>query len=194
MRNIERISEDQRVDYFQIQHFITESNWDTRKVIDQAARTVSSVLTKTKKTALIINESGWVKKGDKRVGVRPQYCGNVGKIANSQVTVFASLSNDDFASMVNARLYLPKDWCNNPSRCDESGIPEENRVFTTKLELAEDAPLLSARDIKELIVFELYKKMSKDNIIERIFNRHLVRQRDINKSFTKKSNLSTFFF
>ena len=40
--------------------------------------------------------------------------------------------------MVDARLYLPKDWCDNPRRCDEAGIPEENRVFKTKLELAED--------------------------------------------------------
>jgi SRSO17 transposase len=138
MRNIERISEDQRVDYFQMQHFITESNWEARQVTDQVARTVSSVLPKRKMTALIIDESGWVKKGDKSVGVGAQYCGNVGKISNSQVAVFACLSNGDFASMVDARLYLPKDWCDNPRRCDEAGIPEEDRVFKTKLELAED--------------------------------------------------------
>jgi SRSO17 transposase len=138
MRNIERISEDQGIDYFQMQHFITESNWDARGVIDQAAGTVSSVLPKRKMTALIIDESGWVKKGDKSVGVGPQYCGNVGKIANSQVAVFACLSNGDFASMVDARLYLPQDWCNNPHRCDEAGIPKENRTFKTKLELAAD--------------------------------------------------------
>lgn len=138
MRNIERISEDQGLDYFQMQHFITESNWDGRSVIDQAARAVSSVLPKRKMTALIIDESGWVKKGDKSVGVGPQYCGNVGKIANSQVAVFACLSNGDFASMVDARLYLPKDWCNNPKRCHEAGIPKENRTFKTKLELAAD--------------------------------------------------------
>lgn len=138
MRNIERISEDQGLDYFQMQHFITESAWDARSVIDQSAITVSSVLPKRKMTALIIDESGWVKKGDKSVGVGPQYCGNVGKIANSQVAVFACLSNGDFASMVDARLYLPNEWCNNPKRCDEAGIPKENRGFKTKLELATD--------------------------------------------------------
>jgi SRSO17 transposase len=52
--------------------------------------------------------------------------------------VFARLSNGDFASMVDARLYLPKDWCDNQSCCDEAGIPEEDWVFKTKLELAED--------------------------------------------------------
>lgn len=79
-----------------------------------------------------------LKKGDKSVGVWPQYCGNVGEIANSQVAVFACLCNSDFASIVDARLYLPKDWCESPMRCEEADIPKGNRVFKTKLELAED--------------------------------------------------------
>ena len=91
MRNIERISEDLKVDYFQMQHFITESNWDARQVIDKVARTVSSVLPRRKMTALIIDESGWIKKGDKSVEVGSQYCGNVGKIANSYVCLLSGL-------------------------------------------------------------------------------------------------------
>ena len=51
---------------------------------------------------------------------------------------FACLSNGDFASMVDARLYLPEDRCNDPVRCMEASIPEENRTFKTKLELAVD--------------------------------------------------------
>lgn len=137
MRNVERISEEMQVDYNQMQHFITESNWDSRAVMMQVARKVSSVLPKRKLTGFIIDESGWVKKGDKSVGVGPQYCGNVGKIANSQVAVFGCLSNGDFASLIDAELYLPKDWCENPGRCKEAGIPEESRIFKTKIELAE---------------------------------------------------------
>lgn len=136
LRNIERISEDMDADYFQMQHFITESKWNHRELIDQVARDVSAVLPKRKLTGLIIDESGWVKKGDKSVGVGWQYCGNVGKISNSQVAVFAALNNGDFASMVDARLYLPQDWCENPARCDEAGIPEEHSTFKTKLDLA----------------------------------------------------------
>ena len=70
---------------------------------------------KRKLTGLIIDESGWVKKGNKSVGVCWQYCGNVGKVSNSQVAVLACLSNGDFASMVDARLYLPQDWCDDPA-------------------------------------------------------------------------------
>jgi SRSO17 transposase len=105
-------------------------------VIDKVAKDVSASLPKRKLTGLVIDESGWVKKGDKSVGVGHQYCGNVGKTANSQVAVFACLSNGDFASMIDARLYLPKDWCDDRDRCDEAGIPENERLFKTKLELA----------------------------------------------------------
>ena len=136
MRNIERISEDLGANYHQMQHFITESNWDHRTVINQVAQEVSEQLPKTKLTGLIIDESGWVKKGDHSVGVGHQYCGNVGKLSNSQVAVFACLSNGDFASMIDARLYLPKNWCDNPVRCDKAGIPKDHQTFQTKLELA----------------------------------------------------------
>ena len=138
MRNIERISEELGEHYHQMQHFITESNWDGRQIIDKVAKDVSVTLPKRKLTGLVIDESGWVKKGDKSVGVGHQYCGNVGKTANSQVAVFACLSNGDFASMIDARLYLPKDWCDDDNRCNEAGIPVCKRVFKTKLELADD--------------------------------------------------------
>lgn len=138
LRNIERISESLQTCYFQMQHFISESKWDGRAVIDKVAQEVSSILPKRKLTGLLIDESGWVKKGVKSVGVGHQYCGNVGKTANSQVAVFASLSNGDFASMIDARLYLPKDWTNDPKRCDLAKIPDDKRDFKTKLELAKD--------------------------------------------------------
>ena len=119
-----------------MQHFITDSNWDARKIIDQAAMNTGMVLPKRKLTGLIIDETGTVKKGDKSVGVGWQYCGNVGKTANSQVSVMACLSNGDFASLVDARLFLPQDWCKNSKRCDEAGIPKDQREFKSKPELA----------------------------------------------------------
>ena len=121
-----------------MQHFISDSNWDARAVIDKSAMETSHALPKRKLTGLIIDETGTVKKGDKSVGVGWQYCGNAGKTANSQVAVMACLSNGDFASMVDARLYLPWDWCNDNRRCDEAKIPDENRSFKTKAELAFD--------------------------------------------------------
>ena len=136
--NIERISEEVSADYHQMQHFITESPWDHRKLIDKVAQEVSRSLPNRKLTGLIIDESGWEKKGKKSVGVAPQYCGNLGKVANCQVAVFGALSNGDFASMVDARLFLPASWCDDPVRMKTAGIPEEDRKFRMKWEIGLD--------------------------------------------------------
>ena len=137
-RNIEKLSETMNSNYFQMQHFITESTWSGRDLIDQVAKEVNALLPKRKLTGLIIDESGWVKKGYKSVGVSHQYCGNVGKLSNSQVAVFAALNNGDYSSMVDAHLFLPEDWCLDSKRCDEAGIPVSERNFKTKLEIASE--------------------------------------------------------
>lgn len=138
LKNIERISETLNANYHRMQHFITESNWEARSVIDQIAKQVESSLPKQKLMGLLIDESGWVKKGQKSVGVGHQYCGNVGKTANSQVAVFGCLCSDKYASLVDARLYLPKSWCGDDARCQIAGIPLNERTFKTKPELATD--------------------------------------------------------
>lgn len=135
--NIERISEEMFTNYHQMQHFISDSPWDYRALMDGIAADVSRSLPKRKLTGLIIDESGWEKKGVKSVGVSAQYCGNVGKVSNCQVAVFGALSNGDFASMVDARLYLPESWCDDASRRREAGIPKEE-VFKPKWEIAID--------------------------------------------------------
>jgi SRSO17 transposase len=136
--NIERISEEMFANYHQMQHFISDSPWDHRELIDRVARDVNSSLPERKLTGLIIDESGWEKKGKKSVGVAPQYCGNVGKAANSQVAVFGALSNGDFASMVDVRLFLPEAWCNDTARMEEAGVPDDEREFKMKWEIALD--------------------------------------------------------
>jgi SRSO17 transposase len=135
LSNIERISEEMFANYHQMQHFISDSPWDYRELMDKLALDVSSSLPKRKLTGLIIDESGWEKKGDKSAGVAPQYCGNVGKVSNSQVAVFGALNNGDFASMVDAQLYLPACWCEDSGRCAEAGIPESARQFRKKWEI-----------------------------------------------------------
>jgi SRSO17 transposase len=138
LSNIERVSEEMFANYHQMQHFISDSPWDYRALMDQVAVDVSRSLPKRKLTGLIIDESGWEKKGIKSVGVGHQYCGNAGKVSNCQVAVFGALSNGDFASMVDARLYLPDSWCDSPCRLDEAGVPEQERDFKPKWEIAID--------------------------------------------------------
>ena len=65
LTNIERISEEMFANYHQMQHFISESPWDHRELMDKAALDVSRSLPSKKLTSLIIDESGWEKKGKK---------------------------------------------------------------------------------------------------------------------------------
>lgn len=138
LNNIERISEVLEAKYHEMQHFISDSKWDPHALIDQVAQDVLKTMPRETLTGLLIDESGWEKKGDKSVGVGYQYCGNVGKTANSQVAVFGCLCNGKYASLIDSRLYLPKSWITDASKCDEAGIPKNERTFKTKQEIALD--------------------------------------------------------
>lgn len=119
-----------------LQQFITHSNWSARDVIDHVASDVDALLGDPEKTGFMIDESGFKKQGKMSVGVSRQWLGRIGKVDNGQVAVFSVLANGRFAAPVDVRLYLPKQWCDDPVRCDKAGIPEEERVFRTKEELA----------------------------------------------------------
>lgn len=142
--NIERMVE--RVpdsNYDQIHHFISNSPWDSFAVMGTVAEKVAQTLdlpTKTgstsSSTGLLLDESGWEKSGKKSVGVARQYLGQVGKVANGQVGVFAALSNNDQVGLVQGRLYLPHEWVKDPARCTKAGIPKADQIYRTKPALA----------------------------------------------------------
>ena len=104
--------------------------------MDRVAQQVDDQIGDPNEAALIIDESGIPKKGDKSVGVARQWLGSVGKVDNGQVGVFAALCNNGDASLINARLYLPQEWTNDPDRCLRVGVPDEHLVFKTKDEIA----------------------------------------------------------
>jgi SRSO17 transposase len=58
-------------------------------------------------------------------------------------------------------------------------------ILKEKLRCCDDLPLLSARDIKEWFVFKLYKEMTEEQLFDRMYARHLIRQRDINNSYLR---------
>jgi SRSO17 transposase len=130
---VERIPES---NYQQLQHFISESEWDAKAVMkDVAENTNLSLEALTGEKGLILDESGNEKAGEKSVGVARQYIGNVGKVCNSQIGVYAGLSRGDKISLVGAKLYLPRTWTKDKSRCEKAGIPKEERKYRTKPEL-----------------------------------------------------------
>lgn len=136
-------------DYQQLHHFISESNWDAIGVMGTVAQlTQQSLSPLGGEQGLLLDESGWEKAGTKSVGVARQYIGQAGKVCNAQVGVFAALVRGDKVGLVNARLYLPAEWTDKPTRCQSVGVPSEHQLYGSKPELAvamlkQLAPLIS---------------------------------------------------
>jgi SRSO17 transposase len=83
----------------------------------------------------VIDESGFVKKGDCSAGVGRQYCGRVGKVDNCQVGVYLGYVAPQGHALVDRELYLPEEWCNDPGRRKKAKIPGAVS-FATKPQLA----------------------------------------------------------
>ena len=87
---------------------------------------------------LIVDESGFLKKGEKSVGVARQYTGSAGRIENAQVGVFLAYASENGSAFVDRALYLAREeWVEDAARREEAGVPEEVR-FATKGELAKE--------------------------------------------------------
>ena len=119
-----------------LQQFITHSKWSAREVLDHVARDADELIGDATDAALIIDESGFAKQGKMSVGASRQYLGRLGKVDNGQVAVFGVLAKGRFATAIDTRLYLPKEWIDDAQRCNKAGIPESERVFKTKNQLA----------------------------------------------------------
>jgi SRSO17 transposase len=83
----------------------------------------------------IIDETSFVKKGDKTPGVQRQYLGAVGKQENGIVTVHLAYAADDFRCLLDGELFLPESWSRDRERCREAGIPED-MTYRPKTEIA----------------------------------------------------------
>ena len=84
---------------------------------------------------LLIDETAFPKKGTKSAGVSRQYCGSTGKKENCQVGVFMAYVTAKGETLIDRELYLPKQWTDDPQRCQQAGVPQE-RTFLTKPQLA----------------------------------------------------------
>jgi len=119
-----------------LQQFLTHSKWNHREVIDHVAQDVDKLLGDDRNAGLLIDESGFAKQGRGSVGVSRQWLGRLGKVDNGQVAVFGALAKGQYAAAIDVRFYLPEEWTDDPKRCERAGVPEEERHFRTKPELA----------------------------------------------------------
>jgi SRSO17 transposase len=119
---------------YAFQHLLGRAQWDAEAVRDAHRQEVLAGLGQ-EDAVLAIDESGFIKKGDKSAGVARQYCGASGKIDNCQVGVFLSWQTAQGHALIDRVLYLPREWTDDRERCRAAGIPEDV-TFATKPELA----------------------------------------------------------
>lgn len=106
-----------------LQEFLSLLKWDEDLMRDRLHGLVAAEHAGPE-TIGIIDETSYVKKGDKTPGVKRQWCGVVGKTENCTVTVHLGYACGDFHCLLDGELYLPEDWAKDPDRCREAGIPE----------------------------------------------------------------------
>ena len=117
------------------QHLLGRADWDPDAVRDELRRYVVQHLGDPE-AVLVIEETGFLKKGRHSAGVARQYSGTAGRIENCQIGVFLGYASRLGQALLDRELYVPKEWTDDPPRCQRAGIPQDRR-FATKPQLAQ---------------------------------------------------------
>ena len=118
-----------------MQQFISQGAWSDDEVLTIHRRAVTETLGRPD-GVLILDGCDFPKQGQDSVGVAPQYCGPLGKLANCQASVVLAYASELGATLLDRRLYLPKAWfaADHRARWEKCGIPD-SVTFKTKPEL-----------------------------------------------------------
>ena len=118
-----------------VQHLLSRADWDADAVRDDLIPYVFEQLG-APEGVLIVDETGFLKKGTQSCGVARQYTGTAGRIENCQVGVFLAYASTKGHALIDRALYLPQEWTNDKRRCQKAGVPHTVR-FATKPQLAQ---------------------------------------------------------
>ncbi|MEW1721594.1 IS701 family transposase [Streptomyces sp. NPDC093109] len=117
-----------------LQHLLAGAKWESEDIRDDLQQYVADKLGEDD-GVLIIDDTGFIKKGTTSAGVQRQYSGTAGRTENCQIGVFAAYATVHGRALVDRELYLPKSWTEDRERCRLAKVPHE-RTFATKGELA----------------------------------------------------------
>jgi SRSO17 transposase len=131
--------------YQALQQFISSSPWDYKAVQKYLSHYLFDKL-KIAGGYFVLDDVALPKKGEESVGVAPQYCGILGKVANCQAIVSWHYATQHVHFPLMGQLYLPSSWTMNKKKLKKAHVPIENRSFKTKWEIALDL----LEDIKDL--------------------------------------------
>ena len=118
-----------------VQRLLNAAHWDADGVRDDLRGYVVEHLG-TPDGVLVVDETGFLKKGTKSVGVKRQYSGTAGRIENCQIGVFLAYTSGTGRAFLDRELYLPEEWATDQARRAEAGVPE-GVTFATKGQLAQ---------------------------------------------------------
>ena len=116
-----------------VQDFLSRVHWDAEAVRDDLRAYVAAHLGDPE-AVLVLDETGFLKKGTKSAGVQRQYSGTAGRIENCQIGVFLGYASRHGRALIDRALYLPLSWTQDRARCRAAGIPE-TVGFATKPQL-----------------------------------------------------------
>ncbi|MBZ9644518.1 IS701 family transposase [Streptomyces sp. PSKA30] len=117
-----------------LQRLLNGSRWNADDIRDDLQHYVAERLGEPD-GILILDDTGFLKKGTTSAGVQRQYSGTAGRTENCQIGVFAAYATTRGRALVDRELYLPKSWTDDRDRCRAAHIPDE-RTFATKPDLA----------------------------------------------------------
>jgi SRSO17 transposase len=118
-----------------VQDFLARMHWEADLVREDLRAYVVAHLGDPA-AVLVVDETGFLKKGPKSVGVQRQYSGTAGRIENCQIGVFLAYASRHGHALIDRALYLPESWAGDAARRAEAGVPEEVS-FTTKPKLGQ---------------------------------------------------------
>ena len=118
-----------------VQRLLSTYRWDADLVRDDLAGYVVEHLAGAD-GVLVVDETGFLKKGNKSAGVQRQYSGTAGRVENCQIGVFLAYTSAKGRTLLDRELYLPQVWAGDAERRREAGVPED-AGFQTKPRLAQ---------------------------------------------------------
>ncbi|MFB3106382.1 MAG: IS701 family transposase [Pseudomonadales bacterium] len=128
-KNVESIAYRFGQERMPLQGFIGVSVWDHEPLRNELVRQVGQTLG-DEDGVLVFDPSGFPKSGRQSVGVARQWCGRLGKVDNCQVAIYMGYVSRHEHTLVDVRLYLPKEWTTDKQRCQKAGVPNGTRYRT----------------------------------------------------------------
>ncbi len=119
-----------------LQHLLGRANWDADEVRDDLREYVIEHLG-DEEAVLVVDETGFLKKGTNSTGVKRQYSGTAGRVENCQMGVFLAYASDLGQAFIDRELYLPEEWAKDEERRERAGVPDQIEM-RTKPELARE--------------------------------------------------------